>query len=171
MITLFIAASLDGYIAGPKGEIDFLDAVNDPTGKEDYGFKAFYDTVEVCVMGRKTWEFYKTLGEWAHKGRQTWVLTRQKDLKPMADEKFSEFDPKQWRELARTKHVWLIGGGEINRLFLENNLVDKMVFSTVPVLLGQGLPCFPSEFPRSQWKLEKSIAFPSGLIESFYAKI
>lgn len=170
MVTLFIAASLDGYIAGPKGEIDFLDIVQDPSGKEDYGYAAFLKTVDVIVMGRKTWELTKTFGQWPYPGKECWVLTRQAGLKPQADEKFAHFDAEQWRSLAKSKHVWLVGGGEANKLFFGNDLVDKIVLSIVPMLLGGGLPCFPQGFPSSAWKVETSTSFPLGLIESTYVK-
>ncbi len=168
--TLFIAQSLDAFIAGPKGEIDFLDSVSVPG--EDYGYADFLKSVDVLVMGRKTWELAKSFGPWPYAGKESWVLTRHAtDLKPVADEYFSGFDAAIWRDVARTKHVWLVGGGETNRLFFENDLVDRIVLSTVPVLLGSGLPCFPPSFPLSRWRLEKSLSFPSGLVENFYAKV
>lgn len=168
MITLFIAQSLDGYIAGPGGEIDFLDVVNDPAGKEDYGYAEFLRTVDVIVMGRKTWDLTRTFGAWPYPGKECWVLTRQEGLKPQADEKFAPFDVGQWRAASKAGHVWLVGGGEVNRLFFEHGLVGRIVLSTVPVLLGQGLPCFPTGHPRSQWKLDKSQSYPSGLVSNTY---
>ncbi len=166
--TLYIAASLDSYIAGPNGEIDFLDSVNNPEGKEDYGYHAFFASVDIIVQGRKTWDLARSFGEWPYKGKETWVLTRQHDLKPMADERFCEFNPDQWRKLAKTDHVWLLGGGETNKLFLENDLVDTLALSTIPVILGGGLPLFPPSSPRTQWKLKNSVSFESGLVQSTY---
>lgn len=170
MISLYIAQSVDGYIAGPKGELDFLDRVADPEGKEDYGYAAFLATVEVVVMGRKTWDFVASTGTWHYPGKESWVLTRQSGLQPLADERFTAFDPQQWRDAGRGRHVWVVGGGEVNRLFLEHKLFDRLVISTVPVLLGQGLPCFPGGFPQSAWKLASNRTYPSGLVQSNYVR-
>ena len=170
MITLYIAQSLDGYIAGPKGEVGFLDKVDDPEGKEDYGYAAFLVTVDALVMGRKTWDFVVSTGTWHYHGKESWVLTRQRGLKPMADERFTEFDPEQWRSKGRQGHVWVVGGGEVNRLFLEHKLFDRLVISTVPVLLGDGLPCFPAGFPRSDWKLASTRTYASGLLQTVHVR-
>jgi len=170
MITLYIAQSLDGYIAGPNGELDFLDRAEDPEGQEDYGYAAFFATVDVVVMGGKTWDFVAGTGVWHYTGKECWVLTRRTGLKPLADERFALFDAQQWRDMGRGRHVWVAGGGEVNRLFLENNLFDRLVISTLPVLLGQGLPCFPAGFPRSDWKLASTRTFPSGLLQTVHVR-
>lgn len=170
MISLYTAQSLDGYIAGPHGELGFLDKVEDPSGQEDYGYAAFYATVEALVMGRKTWDFVVGSGTWHYAGKECWVLTRQAGLKPMADERFTGFDPAQWRDAGRGRHVWVVGGGEVNRLFLEHRLLDRLVISTVPVLLGAGLPCFPAGFPASDWKLASTRTYPSGLLQTVHVR-
>ena len=170
MISLYIAQSIDGYIAGPNGEIAFLDKVEDPAGKEDYGYAAFLATVDVVVMGRRTWDFVVGTGAWHYAGKESWVLTRQTGLKPLADERFTAFDAQQWRDKGRRQHVWVAGGGEVNRLFLQHGLFDRLVISTVPVLLGEGLPCFPAGFPASDWKLASTRTYPSGLLQTVHVR-
>jgi dihydrofolate reductase len=170
MITLYIAQTLDGYIAGPNGELDFLEKAEDPEGKEDYVYAAFLVTVDAVVMGRKTWNFLVDAGPWPYQGKESWVLTRQRGLKPLADERFAAFDPEQWRSKGRQGHVWVAGGGEVNRLFLAQNLFDRLVVSTVPVLLGDGVPCFPGGFPRSDWKLASTRTYPSGLLQTVHVR-
>jgi dihydrofolate reductase len=170
VISLYIAQSLDGYIAGPHGELGFLDKVEDPEHQEDYGYAAFYATVEVLVMGRKTWDFVASTGTWHYHGKESWVLTRQTGLQPLADERFTAFDAQQWRDAGRGRHVWVAGGGEVNRLFLEHGLFDRLVLSTLPVLLGEGLPCFPAGFPASDWKLASTRTYPSGLLQTVHVR-
>lgn len=170
MITLYIAQSLDGYIAGPNGELGFL-KVADPEGQEDYGYAAFLATVEVVVMGRKTWDFVVSTGTWHYPGKESWVMTRHpQGLKPLADERFTAFDAQQWRDAGRGRHVWVVGGGEVNKLFLEHKLFDRLVLSTLPVLLGAGLPCFPAGFPASDWKLASTRTYPSGLLQTVHVR-
>lgn len=73
----------------------------DPGGKEDYGYAAFLATVEVVVMGRRTWDFMVGTGTWHYPGKESWVLTHQSRLQPLADERFAVFDPEAWRERGR----------------------------------------------------------------------
>ena len=74
-ITLYIAASLDGYIARSNGELDLLSIVEKKD--EDYGYKKFYDSVDSIVMGRKTYDFCKDLQEWPYEGKDVFVFTNR----------------------------------------------------------------------------------------------
>ena len=82
-ITLYIAPTLDGYIAGPNGEVDWLSMV-DQQG-EDYGYAQFYDSVDALVMGRKTYDLAASVAEWPYPSKPSFVFTRQ-TLKPNHDD-------------------------------------------------------------------------------------
>src|SRR5205823_1535835 len=98
-------------------------------------------------------------------GKETWVLTRQNGLIPRHEVRFAVFNARQWRIESDNQRVYLVGGGMAAKQFLEAGLVEKLVLTTLPVLLGQGLPLFVSGYPGSDWNLQSSEHFPSGLIK------
>ena len=164
-IILHIAASLDGYIAGPDGEIDWLfhDA--------DYGMTEFFRSVDTAVMGRKTWDAAVAMGHSKFVGMQHYIVTRTPHA---SDDKEVEFVGSDVVALVSGlratagKDIWLVGGGEIVRLFLDANLIDEMVISVHPLVLGEGIPLFPIG-GRVPLKFEKTISFESGLVQLFYS--
>lgn len=170
MVTLYTALSLDGYVAGENDDLAWLDAVAKGGKDGDYGYRAFYGTVDQVVMGRGTWKVCRTFEPWPYAGKGCVVLTRQKGLSPVADETFEPFDPLLWRKRAARSHVYLCGGGEATRLFLEAGLLDRMELATIPVLLGRGLPLFPAGFPRSQWRLAGCEAHATGVVQSAWVR-
>lgn len=168
-VTLYIAASLDGYIAGPNGEIDWLDLVDRPG--EDYGYHQFYDSVDVLVMGRKTYEVPAGVAEWPYPGKPSYVLTRQ-DLKSDRDDVSFVSQPVETlvASLRRQgfQHLWLAGGGETVRAFLAQRLIDEHIFSIIPTILGAGIPLFPPPSPQQHLELISSRTFSSGVIQLHY---
>jgi dihydrofolate reductase len=168
-VTLYIAASVDGFIAGPHGEIDWLSMVECPD--EDYGYYQFYDSVDALVMGRKTYEVPAGVAEWPYPGKPSYVLTRQ-DLKTDRDDVKFVSDPAATvvESLRRQgfRHVWLVGGGEVIRAFLAQGLIDEHIISFIPIILGTGIPLFPPPNPQQRLELISSRNFPSGLIQAHY---
>lgn len=146
-----VAVSLDGYIAGPSGEFDWI--VMDP----DIDFAALYAQFDTAIMGRKT--FLATLqqgGSVALPGIDVVVFSRT--LRPADYPAVSilDSDPAESvRSLkaASGKDIWLFGGGELFRTLLEAGLVDTVEPAVVPVLLGEGLPMLPSPGPRAKLSL------------------
>lgn len=171
-ITYFVAASLDGHIAGPDGELDWLPPV-DPSGGEDYGYRAFYDSVDAVVMGRRTYEACRALGDWPYAGKPCWVMTRQRDLGALPpDTELTAATPAQlhalWRSLGR-RHVFLVGGSEVARAFLDAELLHELVLSTVPVALGGGVPVFaPRAGAGASWRLQRCTGYAGGLTQASY---
>lgn len=171
-ITYFVAASLDGHIAGPDGELDWLPPV-DPSGGEDYGYRAFYESVDGIVMGRRTYEACRTLGAWPYAGKPCWVMTHRRDLGGLpADTELTSATPSQlhthWRSLG-LQHVFLVGGSEIARAFLDAELLHELVLSTVPVALGGGVPLFaPRVGAGASWRLQRCTGYAGGLTQSSY---
>ncbi len=163
-VILFIATSLDGYIAGPAGEIDWLfhDA--------DYGYTAFFDSVEVLVMGRKTYELSLSFGEWPYGDKPAYVFTRQA---PPDDPRvrFVAGDAAGLIAGLRaraTGNIWLVGGGALVSTFLQAGLIDEFVISVHPLLLGAGIPLFDPGAPRLGLRLTGVTPFASGLVQLRY---
>ncbi len=164
-VRLFIASSLDGYIAGPDESLDWL------FSDADYGYDAFLAEVDTLAMGRRTYEVVKSLGEWPYAGLATWVFTRQERMPHDGNVHFTARPPVDWLhaiESAPGKDVWVVGGGALIRDFLDARLVDQMTIAVHPVVLGGGTPLFPTGTLRHKLRLAHVHTYPSGLVSSTY---
>ncbi len=171
-VILYIATSLDGFIARPDGDVDWLSMVDQPG--EDYGYYQFYESVDALVMGRKTYEIPAGVEEWPYPGKQSFVFTHR-DIKTSRDDVTFVSDPvEQVMEQMCDQgfqNVWLVGGGELIRSFLAHNLIDEHIISVIPILLGEGIPLFPPPCPEQKLELVGSSQYKSGLIEAHYRHI
>lgn len=146
--SVFIATSLDGYIARPDGSIDWLEAANKlvPPG-EDCGFHAFMDSVDALVMGRNTFEKVLTFDAWPYGDKRVIVLASRPlaipDRLPPSVSASSETPGALAARLAGegVKRIYVDGGVTIQR-FLAAGLIDDMTITVVPILLGAGRPLF-----------------------------
>ena len=166
-VSVYIATSLDGFIAGEDGALDWLESVQVPG--EDYGYAAFLATVDGVVLGRRTFEQIRTFDTWPFPGLRTAVLTHR-PLPPQAPVEawHGALRPRleRWaREGIR--HVYL-DGGEAIRQGLAEGCVAHLTLSRLPILLGTGRPLFAPPSPRLAWTHEGTEAFPSGLVQSRY---
>lgn len=162
--SVYIAVSLDGYIARKDDRLDWLDRVQ--REGEDYGYAAFMSTIDVLVMGRRTYDVVRSFASWPYAGKRVVVLTSNATLEvrdgvERASGPLSEI-------VKRYEGRAYIDGGETVRSFLKEGLVDDLTLSIVPVILGSGIPLFASGLPERSLELEESRAFPSGLVQSRY---
>jgi dihydrofolate reductase len=168
MITLYVAMSLDGYLAGEHDELAFLHEPG-PGGEDgDYGYKAFYRTVDCVVMGRRTWSAVKGFTPFPYADKECVVITRNPTLEAVANETFSPFDAKYWRARGEREHVYLSGGGVLVAEFMRHGLVDRLELATIPVLLGAGQALFPRGIPRTHFALDKVRGHASGITQASY---
>lgn len=164
---VFIATSLDGFIARTDGAIDWLDLVM--REGEDYGYQAFMDGVDALVVGRTTYDTVLGFPEWPYAGKRVVVLTTRPTA-PRAGEAFFAGPPEALcarlgREGVRRVYV---DGGKVIGQFLAAGLVDELTISIVPILLGSGIPLFASGGAERRLALVESRAFPSGLVQFRY---
>jgi dihydrofolate reductase len=169
-IQLYIAQSLDGYIAESDGGVAWIEAFL--VEGEDYGYGAFFEQVEAVVMGAATYEQELARGQWGYGERPVWVCThRQLAMPPGADVRFASgpvaaIVKEIEREIAGS--VWLVGGGAIAREFVDAGAVDELILFVAPVLLGTGIPLFGGTVPVAA-TLTRTQAYPTGLVELRYA--
>jgi dihydrofolate reductase len=165
---VFIATSLDGFIALPDGSIKWLDAVQ--LDGEDYGFGAFFASVDTLLMGRLTWETALRFDEWPYSGKRVVVLTHR-PAEARHGESFRAGEPAAILAALQAEgaqRVYVDGGAVISQ-FLAEGLVDELTLSVVPMLLGDGIRLFQGGLPRRALRLTSSHAYPSGLVQLRYA--
>ncbi len=170
-IKLYIASSLDSFIAGENGNIDWL------FSDADYGYTEFYNSIDTIFVGRKTYEQSLAFEEYPYKGKKVYVFThnakKQSDKKASDVEYFDkdilDFVRRLIQQPVSNRDIWLLGGGEIVSLFLNADLIDEIILSVHPIILGKGIPLFNKIKKLKKLKLIKSIPFESGLVQLHYS--
>ncbi|MDO8553813.1 MAG: dihydrofolate reductase family protein [Candidatus Micrarchaeota archaeon] len=162
-IILFIASSLDGFITGENGELDWLFT------DQDYGYTKFLSSTDCALMGRKTYETAIKLGDSPKEGRKWYVFTHSSEQNKENITFISDLVPftKKLRQ-QKGKNIWLIGGSEAISILMNAGLVDEIIISIHPILLGKGIPLFKNIGKIINLKLVKSTKFNSGLLQLHY---
>jgi dihydrofolate reductase len=178
-IVLGLGISLDGYIARPDGAVDFLFM------PKDYSMGPFFATIDTAIMGRKTLDAVLKMGGGSSPsggGMATYVFSHTKppgerDGFTFVNESPAAFVARlrkrkgEGKGKRKDKDIWLMGGGELAREFLKADLVDELYIGVVPVLLGEGIPLFPSGFPQRNFALVENKTFSKGMIALKYKRV
>lgn len=171
-VILYIAMSLDGFIAKDDDNIDFLSIVDAPG--EDYGYTAFQKEIDTVIWGRKTYDKVLSFGiAFPHKDKQCYVLSKTRSGKDdhvafyngEIKDLISDLQKKEG------KHIYCDGGGEVVFELLKDSLIDKMIISVIPHLVGNGVRLFKEGRPEQKLKFTRSITFSSGLVQLWYENI
>jgi len=171
-IILYIAQSLDGYIARENGDISWLSSVD--RCNEDYGYSDFIKTIDTVFMGRRTYEKILTFGvEFPHKDKNCYVLSKRR---VGADENVQFINGNIVTLISKIKtqqgkDIFLDGGSEVVELFRVNDLIDEYVISIIPILLGKGIRLFSDTESENNLRLVKSEVFDSGLVQLRYERL
>lgn len=163
--SVYIATSVDGFIARPDDTLDWLDRVQVPG--EDYGYQDFISTVDVLIMGRRTYEVALGFPEWPHAGRRVVVVSRTPCPAKHGVEVTAEAPAALVERLAGCARAY-IDGGTLIRAFLRAGLIDDLTLSVVPIVLGAGVRLFGDDLPTIPLAFEAHRAFPSGLVQTRY---
>jgi dihydrofolate reductase len=168
-VVLYIAMSLDGYIATKENSIDFLSMVEQQG--EDYDYAEFVKTVDTVIIGRKTYDKVLAMGfEYPHVDKDVYIVTR-KERPAIGNFKFYTGDMAQLvNELKAQsgKNIYCDGGSEVANELMKNNLIDELIVSIIPVLLGDGIKLFNDGRPEKELILVSSKQFESGLVQLHY---
>ena len=168
-VILNIATSLDGFIAKRDGSIDWLNSNDYELPDEDYGLTAFSDSVDTTLMGNATYK--QVLGfdcPFPYHDTTNYVFTRSAAHSDTEYVKFVSGDIAAFvRQLKEQegKDIWLIGGGQINSILVENGLVDRMILTLIPITLGEGIPLFDGNPKDTPFELENTRSYSSGLVQ------
>lgn len=168
-VIVYIAQSVDGFIAKKDDDISWLSIVDAPG--EDYGYMEFVESVDTVIMGRRTYEKVLSFGmEFPHKERKTYVLSNSKEGSDENVEYYSG-DVKELINNIRStsgKHIFVDGGAEVIKEFIRQDLIDEYVISTVPILIGNGVRLFKGSERENKLELVESNSFPTGLVQNRY---
>jgi dihydrofolate reductase len=169
--SVYIATSTDGFIAREDGAIDWLPTGGDPG--EDYGYRAFMDSVDAMVIGRATYDVVRSFGGWAYGDMPVVVLsTRQLEIPAKIArtvETMSASPTEVMRRLAErgVRHVYVDGGRTI-QAFLADGLIRRLILTRVPLLIGRGLPLFGRVPHDIALRHVETRSYPSGLVQTEY---
>ena len=160
MIVYYAAMSLDGRISGPDHDLSFLQTLD---GGNDY--EVFYADVDSLIMGARTWDFMVQHGSWPYAGKPTWVVTHAEELAPLKGAEPVERFAGDVAELVRLigerglKRTWLVGGGDLAGQFLSAEMLDELIVTIAPALLGAGPALADGAFPTQEFRLAEFSPF------------
>lgn len=169
-LILYIAMSLDGYIAKPNDDLAFLSIVQKEG--EDYGYADFVSTVDTIIIGRKTYDWVTKQFDFPHADKKTYIITRT--AKPGIDR--TVFYTSDLTELViklkseQGKNIFCDGGAEIVNELLKNNLIDEFIISVIPILVGNGTKLFKEGRPEQKLKLVNVKTYDTGLTQLHYKR-
>jgi dihydrofolate reductase len=170
-VILYIATSLDGYIAKQDDNLDFLSLVEQEG--EDYGYADFEKTVDTVILGRRTYEIAASMaGHFPHSDKNAYIITRKP--RPDTDSvKFYSGDLKALIHKLKSengKDIFCDGGAGIVNELLKNDLIDEFIISIIPALLGDGIKLFQEGRPELKLELVSTKQFEKGLAQLHYKR-
>lgn len=150
---LYIASSLDGYIATKEDSLEWLFKVE---GEGDNGYTEFYETVDTILMGKRTYDWIiQEMEEFPYKNKECYVFSRS-SYEDTENVKFIHEDIKSFVNKLKNKdgnNIWVVGGGELLHSFIQENLVDEFIITLAPTIIGNGIPLFK----EGNYQLELSL--------------
>lgn len=172
-LILYIAMSLDGYIAGPGDDLNFLSGVEKPG--EDYGYAEFTAQVDAVILGKRSIDKVKAMGyDYPHSAdKDVYVITRN----GQASEGRLRYYTGALDDLVKTlkqqpgKNIYCDGGAFVANAMIRHDLIDTYIISVIPVLLGDGIRLFQDGRPEQKLTLVSSKQYETGLLQLHYERL
>ena len=166
--SVFVGVSVDGFMARENGDLDFLP----PGGGEPHGYAEFMDSVDALVIGRKTFETVLAFETWPYGEKRVFVLSTRKLAVAPPGATVTHLSGEPAEILAKLEalgigHVYVDGGITVQR-FLRAGLIQRLIITRVPVLIGTGIPLFGETNSDIALKHVATRQYPSGLVQSEY---
>ncbi len=171
-VSAFVAVTLDGFIARENGDLDWIPEFEDTS--EDFGFHHFLESVDVLVMGRKTYEFVLSSHQWVYGKKKVVVMSHSlKTIDPALPPsvEITALPPdKLYQELKKSgmTHIYVDGGRTI-RGFLNAGLLSELILTEIPVLIGDGIPLFGKIERDIRVRHIETISYKNGFVQKRYA--
>ena len=170
---VYIATSLDGFIATSDGRLDWLEKIPNPS-QSDYGYGEFIKSIDAIVMGRKTFEKVLTFGQWVY-DKPVFILSNSLTNLPEPIREFAEIIRGDIKEIITQlnqkgyKNLY-IDGGRVIQSFLQEDLIDEIIITLVPILLGKGVPLFGKLEQHLQFRHKTTEIYDHTLVKSHYTR-
>ncbi|MEO1050756.1 MAG: dihydrofolate reductase family protein [Bacteroidota bacterium] len=173
-IKVYIASSIDGYIARKDGALDWLDALPNPN-QIDHGYADFYATIDTVIMGKSTYE--EILGfdvAWPYANCLTYVLTSDDNytLKTENTSRLASVSKSTINKIVveSKKNIWIVGGGQTIAEFLKYDSIDEMIICQIPTILGNGIRLFPEGVKETVFEMVRTEPFETGAVSVTYRR-
>ncbi|MCX6231965.1 MAG: dihydrofolate reductase family protein [Bacteroidetes bacterium] len=174
-IQLFIACTLDGFIARENGSLDWLFELPNPD-QIDHGYNDFINGIDIVIMGRKTYDEVLGFGiDWPYSNCKTYIVTKNENYTVKTENTLLlhtiNIEVIENLESESQKNIWLVGGGDLITQFLNENAIDDMALCMIPIILGKGIQLFPNQPKETKFEFVRSEAFKTGVVNLTYKKI
>ncbi|MDX2127950.1 MAG: dihydrofolate reductase family protein [Chloroherpetonaceae bacterium] len=163
-VILYIATTLDQFIAGPNDELDWL------FSPDDFNTEDFTSTVDTVLLGRRTYEVMLKFGQTHYEGMHNFVFSHSLPHQKMVEVvRTPVADFVSQLKKSEGKSIWLVGGSEINTILLNAGLVDELILTVHPIYLNKGIPLFKPFDQNLHLSLLNSKSYPNGAVMLHYA--
>jgi len=168
-----VGVSLDGYIAAPDGNVDWLERATSKAKGEDFGMTDFFKSIDTVLMGRKTYQqaLKMGMGKGGYPKMKNYIFSKTLPAGPRDGVEFISDGPAEViAEIRRRpgKDIWLCGGGELAREALKSGIVDEIILGVTPILIGAGRLTFPPNFPETALELVECKQYKGGVVGLTY---
>ncbi len=174
-IQLYIATTIDGFIARENGELDWLNNFSNPNSI-DYGYGEFIEKIDTIVMGRKTYEEILSFGiDWPYNNQKTYIITSNQKYKTTTNKThiINELNNKVIETLKGKSNskIWIVGGGVLISSFIKLKAIDEMIITIIPVIIGKGIRLFSDNSIETKFKFIEAQTFDTGVVNLKYQRI
>lgn len=175
-IILYSAVSLDGFIARKDGTYDWLHDDDYAEGKEDYGYDQFLEGIDTILMGYNTYEDITRHADiFPYDSPANFVFTRKKDVPEDPNVTFITSEMVSFvRDLKNQengKDIWLVGGGQVNSILSEHDLIDELILTYIPITLGDGIRILHGKEFDKRYKLTNSVVYENGFVQLYLTQV